>query len=76
MSLIFNRSLWFLTTLFIFILYVIIAVGKPIAMGYAGVINKELGIETSIIVDDSSNETPDVMYYKPDFMQWRWYFKD
>ena len=74
MKRIFYRSFWFLATLFMAILFAILYIGKPIALGYAGVINEYLNIETSMLVDDSTNETPDVMYYKPDFMQWRWQY--
>lgn len=71
---IFYRSFWCLATLFIAILFAILLVGEKMAMGYAGWINSYLGIETSIRVDNSADETPDVLYYKSDFMQYRWHY--
>lgn len=69
----FYRPFWCLATLFIAILFVITLVGEPIADSYRGWINSYLGIQETIKVDDSSNETPDVTYYKPEyFMQYRW----
>lgn len=69
----FYRPFWCLATLFIAILFVITLVGEPIADSYRGWINSYLGIQETIKVDDSSNETPDVTYCKPEyFMQYRW----
>lgn len=69
---IFYRSFWCLATMFVAILLAILLIGENIAMGYEGWINGFLDCETSIRVDDSANETPDVMYYKPSFSRWRW----
>lgn len=69
----FYRPFWCLATLFVAILFVITLVGEPIAQSYRGWINSYLGIQEAIKVDDSNNETPDVMYYMPEyFMQYRW----
>lgn len=69
----FYRPFWCLATLFIAILFVITLVGEPIAYSYRGWINSYLGIQETIKVDDSANDTPDVLYYKPEyFMQYRW----
>lgn len=73
----FYRPFWCLATVFVAILLAILFVGESIAMGYAGWINSYLGIEETIKVDDSNNETPDVLYYKPDyFMQYRWHWDE
>lgn len=73
---IFYRSFWCLSTMFLAILFVILMVGEQVAMNYAGWINGFLNCETSIRVDDSANETPDVMYYKPAFSRWRWQYDE
>lgn len=44
--------------------------------GYAGWINSFLGIDPYVRVDDSENDTPDVLYYKSDFMQYRWHWNE
>ena len=74
MKRIFYRSFWLLATLFMAILFAIVYIGKPMALSYEGWINSFLKVETTMRVDDSANDTPDVMYYKPDFMQWRWHY--
>lgn len=71
---IFHRSFWSLSTLFFAILFAIFMIGENIAMSYAGWINSYLDCETTIKVDNSADETPDVLYYKPDFMQYRWHY--
>lgn len=68
----FSRSTWGILTLFMGILFAILLIAEPIMVANEGWINGFLNIETSKKVDDAANETPDVMYYKPDFMQWRW----
>ena len=73
---VFSRSFWSLATLFVAILLAILLVGTYIAMGNAGWINSYLNCETFIRVDDSANETPDVMHYKSDFMQYRWHLNE
>ena len=72
----FYRSMWCLLTMFFAILLAIVCVGENVAVGYAGWINSFLGIDPTIQVDDSSNETPDVMYYPSDFRQWRWHWNE
>ncbi len=69
----FSRSTWCLVAMFFAILFAIVTVGAPLLYANEGWINGFLGVETSMKVDDSSNETPNVMYYQPDFMQYRWY---
>lgn len=71
---IFYRSFWSLATMFTAILLAILIVGTYVAIGNAGWINPLLGIDVYIRVDDSANETPDVMHYKSDFMQYRWHY--
>lgn len=71
---IFYRSFWALATMFMAILFTILLVGESIAMEYEGWINSYLDCETSIRVDNSADETPDVLYYKSDFMQYRWHY--
>lgn len=68
--------MWCLLTMFFAILVAIISVGGNIARGYEGWINSFLNIDPTIQVDDSSNETPDVMYYPSDFHQWRWHWNE
>lgn len=70
----FHRSFWSLSTLFFAILFAICMVGGGIANSYEGWINSFLHCETTKRVDNSADETPDVMYYKPDFMQYRWHY--
>ena len=69
----FSRSTWCLVAMFFAILFAIVTVGAPLLYANEGWINGFLGVETSMKVDDSSNETPNVMYYQLDFMQYRWY---
>ena len=69
-----SRSFWGLITMFFAILLAILIIGDNIAQGYAGWINSFLNIDPYIRVDDSENETPDVLYYKSDFMQYRWHY--
>lgn len=71
-----SRSFWGLLTMFFAILLAILFIGDNIARGYAGWINSYLDIETFVRVDDSENETPDVLYYKSDFMQYRWHYNE
>ena len=68
----FSRSTWGILTLFFAILFAILLIAEPVMVANEGWINGFLVIETSKKVDDAANETPDVMYYKPDFMQWCW----
>ena len=72
----FSRSTWGLLAMFFAILFAILLIAEPIMVANEGWINGFLDIETSKKVDDTANETPDVMYYKPDFMQWRWKWND
>lgn len=60
--------------MFTSILLAILIVGTYVAIGNAGWINPLLGIDVYLRVDDSANETPDVMHYKSDFMQYRWHY--
>ncbi len=70
---IFKRSFWGLSTTFWGLMLGAVIVGGQIANQYSGQINSFLNINPFIRVDDSSNDTPDVMYYKSDFMQYRWH---
>ena len=70
---IFKRSFWGLSTTFWGLMLGAVVVGGQIANQYSGQINSFLNIEPFIRVDDSSNDTPDVMYHKSDFMQYRWH---
>ena len=72
----FYRSFWSLSTVFMGILLAILLVGEQVAMPYEGWINSFLHIDPTIQVDDSSNQTPDVMYYPSDFRQWRWHWDE
>ena len=69
----FKRSFWGLSTTFWGLMLATLLVGGEIADGYTGQINSFLNIDTFIRVDDTTNETPDVMYHKSDFMQYRWH---
>lgn len=71
-----SRSFWGLLAMFFAILFAILMVGDKIAAGYAGWINSFLGIDPYVRVDDSENDTPDVLYYKSDFMQYRWHWNE
>ena len=62
--------------MFFAILFVILLAGTAYAQSQKGWINSFLDIDTFVKVDDSANETADVMYYKPDFMQWRWHYNE
>ena len=70
---IFKRSFWGLSTTFWGLMLGAVIVGGQIADSYSGQINSFLNIDTFIKVDDSTNDTPDVMYFKSDFMQYRWH---
>ena len=70
---IFKRSFWGLSTTFWGLMLGAVIVGGQIAETYSGQINSFLNIDTFIKVDDSTNDTPDVMYFKSDFMQYRWH---
>ena len=72
MKKLFTRSTWCLLSLFFGIMFLIVVIGKPLLYENEGWINGFLGVQTSMKVDDSGNETPNVMYYQPDFMQYRW----
>ncbi len=73
---IFSRSFWSLSTMFTGILLAILLVGEQVAKPYEGWINSFLNINPFVQVDDSSNATPDVMYYPSDFSQWRWHWDE
>ena len=75
-DMLFYRSFWSLSTVFMGILLAILLVGEQVAMPYEGWINSFLHIDPTIQVDDSSNQTPDVMYYPSDFRQWRWHWDE
>ena len=64
---IFKRSFWGLSTTFWGLMLGAVIVGGQIADSYSGQINSFLNIDTFIKVDDSTNDTPDVMYFKSDF---------
>ncbi len=73
---IFKRSFWSLASFFWLVQMVVFIVGTSYALGYAGWINNTLGTEAYATVDDSDDSTPDVMYYKSDYIQYRWHYDD
>lgn len=70
---IFNKTAWGLSSVFWGLFLAIAIVGSQVATSYSTQINSFLDIDPFIKVDDSDNSTPDVMYYKSDYMRYRWH---
>jgi|LAHS01.1.fsa_nt_gb beta-glucosidase len=71
---VFKKSAWVLFSSFWGIMLATLLVGQNVANANAGQINSFLKVDAYKVVDDSDNSTPDVMYYKSDYMQYRWHY--
>lgn len=69
---IFKKSVWVLSTVFFGVMFGATIALQSIGNQYAGQINSYLNINPYEKIDDSKNETPEVDYYKSDFIRNRY----